>query len=129
VLFHINPSSGVPIYLQIENQVKNAIATGALARGGALPPVRKVAAQLGINPNTAARAYQNLERDGVIATAAGGGTRVAENGTGLLKSEKLRRLKPYARQIAVEGAQLRLSDEDILKAVQSELESLGDRNE
>ena len=129
MLFHINPSSGVPIYLQIENQVKNAIATGALPRGGALPPVRKVAAQLGLNPNTAARAYQNLERDGVIVTAAGGGTHVAENGTGLLKSEKLRRLKPYARQIAVEGAQLRLSDEDILKAVQSELESLGDRNE
>lgn len=127
MFFHVNASSGVPIYLQIEAQVKNAIAAGAIKRGGALPAVRKLAVQLGVNPNTVARAYQNLERDGVIVTSAGGGTHVAENGVGLLKSEKLRRLRPYARQIAVEGKQLRLSDEEILRAVQDELETLGER--
>lgn len=127
MLFHVNPSSSVPIYAQIENQVKNAIAAGALKPDQALPSVRKLAAQLGVNPTTAARAYQNLERDGVISAVPGGGTFVAENVPRFLKSEKLRRLQPYARQLAVEGAQLRLTDEEILKIVQDELESLGAR--
>lgn len=127
MLFHVNPSSGVPIYAQIENQVKNAIAAGALKPDQALPSVRKLAAELGVNPTTAARAYQNLERDGVISTIPGGGTFVAENVPRFLKSEKLRRLQPYARQLAVEGAQLRLTDEEILKIVQHELEILGVR--
>ena len=125
MLFHVNPSSGVPIYLHLETQVKNAIAAGALKPDQALPSVRKLAAELGINPNTAARAYQNLERDGVITTVPGGGTYVAENVPRFLKSEKLRRLQPYARQIAVEGAQLCLTDEEILNIVQEELERLG----
>jgi GntR family transcriptional regulator len=127
MLFHVNPSSGVPIYAQIETQVKNAIAAGALKQGQPLPSVRKLAAELGINPTTAARAYQNLERDGVITTIPGGGTYVAENVPRFLKSEKLRRLQPYARQIAVEGVQLRLSDEDILKIVRDELARLEER--
>jgi GntR family transcriptional regulator len=127
MLFHVNPSSGVPIYAQIEIQVKNAIAAGAVKQGDALPSVRKLAAELGINPTTTARAYQNLERDGVITTVPGGGTYVAGNVPRFLKSEKLRRLQPYAKQIAVEGVQLRLTDEDILKIVQEELAKLGER--
>ena len=125
MLFHVNPSSGVPIYVQIETQVKNAIAAGALKRDQTLPSVRKLAAELGINPNTVARAYQDLERDGVIATVQGSGTYVAENMPRFLKSEKLRRLQPYARQIAVEGMQLGLSDEEIMDSVEEELERLG----
>lgn len=127
MLFHVNPSSGVPIYAQVEIQVKNAIAAGALREGDTLPSVRKLAAELGINPTTTARAYQNLERDGVITTVPGGGTYVAGNVPRFLKSEKLRRLQPYAKQIAVEGVQLRLTDEDILKIVQEELDKLGER--
>lgn len=125
MLFHVNPSSGIPIYVQIETQVKNAIAAGALRRDQPLPSVRKLAAELGINPNTVARAYQELERNGVIVTVQGGGTYIAENVPRLLKSEKLRRLQPYARQIAVEGIQLGLTEEDIMNAVQEELERLG----
>src|SRR6267143_6145486 len=127
MLFHINPSSGVPIYAQIELQVKNAIAAGAVKEGHVLPSVRKLAAELRINPTTTARAYQNLERDGVITTIPGGGTYVAGNVPRFLKSEKLRRLQPYAKQIAVEGTQLRLTDEEILKTVRDELDSLGER--
>ena len=125
MLFHVNPSSGVPIYVQIETQVKNAIAAGALKRDQALPSVRKLATELGINPNTVARAYQELERNGVIATVQGGGTYVAKNMPRFLKSEKLRRLQPYARQIAVEGIQLGLTEEEIMETVQEELERLG----
>ena len=64
MLIRVQPGLGTAIYLQIESQLKHAIAAGALKRDDALPPVRKLAAELRINPNTVARAYQNLERDG-----------------------------------------------------------------
>jgi GntR family transcriptional regulator len=125
MLLHVNPSSGVPIYVQIESQIKNAIAAGAIKPHQPLPSVRKLAAELGINPNTVARAYQELERDGVIATVPGGGTfAAADSRPRFLKSEKLRRLQPYARQIAVEGTQLGLSEDEILDLVQQELAKL-----
>jgi GntR family transcriptional regulator len=129
MLLHINPSSGVPIYLQIENQVKHYIASGALGPGEALSSVRQVATDLRINPNTVARAYQNLERDGILQTVPGGGTYVAENPTGLLKSEKLRRLRPHARQMAVEGTQLRLDPQEIIDLVWQELNALEEAHE
>jgi len=126
MLLHVNPSSGVPIYLQIEGQVKQAVAAGALKPADPLPSVRKLAADLGINPNTVARAYQNLDRDGVISAVPGGGTYVADGVPGLLKTEKVRRLRPYARQMAVEGRQMRLAAEDIVKLVREELDKLGE---
>jgi GntR family transcriptional regulator len=129
MLLHINPSSGVPIYLQIENQVKHYVASGALKPGEALPSVRQVAVDLRVNPNTVARAYQNLERDGLLRTVPGGRTYVGESPAGLLKSEKFRRLRPYARQIAVEGTQLRLDPQEIVDLVQQELEALEVANE
>jgi GntR family transcriptional regulator len=124
MLVHVNSSSGIPIYLQIEMQLKHAIAAGALKQGDALPSVRKLASELRINPNTVARTYQNLERDGVIRTVPGGGTFVADNVPGLLKSEKIRRLKPFAMTLAVEGTQLRLKPEEILRLVQEALDEL-----
>jgi GntR family transcriptional regulator len=125
MLLHINTSSGFPVYLQIEGQVKQAIAAGALHQGRPLPSVRRMAAQLRVNPNTVAKAYQNLEHEGVIRTVPGGGTYVAENSPGLLKSEKLRRLRPVARQLAVESFQLRLAHGDVVKLVENELDGLG----
>ena len=127
MLLHVNTSSGVPVYLQIESQLKHAVAAGALKQGEALLSVRKLAADLRVNPNTVARAYQDLEREGVIRTVPGGGTYVADNQPGLLKSEKLRRLRPLARQLAVEGTQLRLSAQEVAKLLDEELESLGGR--
>ena len=124
MLFHVNPSSGVPIYVQVEAQIKNAIAAGALKSGQPLPSVRKLAMELGINPNTAARAYQELEREGTITTVLGGGTFVAGGQPRFLKSERIRRLQPYARQIAVEGTQLGLNETEILDLVQEELAKL-----
>lgn len=127
MLLHLNPSSGVPVYLQLETQVKQAVAAGALRTGEALPSTRKLAATLRINPNTVARAYQNLERQGVTRSVPGGGTFVADGLPGLLKSEKVKRLRPLAQQLAVEGRQLRLTGEEVLKMVQEELEKLGGR--
>ncbi len=123
----ISASSGVPVYLQIEQQIKQAIASGLLHSGDALPSTRRTAAELRINPNTVARAFQNLEREGIIRTVPGGGTFVASEAglaSGLLKAEKLRRLRPLAQQFAVEAAQLRLSAEDTHKLLDSALEDL-----
>ena len=128
MLIRVNPSSGLPLYLQIQAQVKNAVAAGALKPGDALPSVRKLATDLGINPNTVARAYLDMDREGMIRTVPGGGTFVADGNPGLLKAERVRRLRPLARQIAVEGKQLRLSAQEIAALVQEELESLGGKS-
>jgi GntR family transcriptional regulator len=125
MLLQLNPSSGVPVYLQLESQVKQAVAAGALRCGDALPSTRKLAAELRINPNTVARAYQNLERESVIRSVPGGGTFVADGVPGLLKTEKVKRLRPHARQIAVEGRQMRLSREEIMRLVEEEIAKLG----
>lgn len=120
----ISASSGVPVYLQLEQQITQAIASGLLSAGDPLLSVRKMAVELRINPNTVARAYQNLERDGVIRTVPGGGTFVGELtavGQGLLKSEKLRRLRPLADQLVIEAAQLMVTPEDLHKLVDTAL--------
>jgi GntR family transcriptional regulator len=126
VLLHISPSSGVPIYLQIEAQIKQVVASGAMGPGDSVPSIRKTAAELRVNPNTVARAYQNLERDGVIRTVPGGGTYIADNVPGLMKAEKLRRLRPIAMQLAVEAAQMRVGPTDVRKLLESVLNELGE---
>jgi GntR family transcriptional regulator len=124
VLVRVHPASGVPLYLQIESQLKQAIAAQAIQQDDPLPPVRKLAAELRINPNTVARAYQNLERDGVIRTVQGGGCYVNGHAPRLLKPEKIRRLKPLATQLAVEATQLMLSREDTLRLLEESLNEL-----
>lgn len=74
----ITPGSDEPIYVQIVEQVGEAIAKGQLATGDKLPPVRKLAAELVINPNTVARAYTILEQSGLVTTKTGSGTFVAD---------------------------------------------------
>ncbi len=74
VIFSVDPRSGVPIYLQVIEQVKRAIALGTLAPGEQLPTVKALALGLTVNPNTVARAYRDLERDGVIETSPGRGS-------------------------------------------------------
>lgn len=127
MLLHVNPSSGVPVYLQIESQLKHVVAAGALKQGDALPSVRKLAVSLRVNPNTVARAYQDLEREGVIRNVPGKGAFVADDHPGLLESEKLRRLRPTARQLAVESSQLRVNAEETIKLVEEEINELGGR--
>ena len=77
----VDPRSGVPIYLQIIEQVKRSVALGILQSGEQLPTVKQLALDLTINPNTVARAYRDLERDSVIETAPGRGSFVRADGT------------------------------------------------
>lgn len=78
--FSVDPHGGSPIYQQLAEQIKRAVAIGALASGERLPTVKGLALELKLNPNTVARVYRDLERDGVIATAPGRGSFVRENG-------------------------------------------------
>jgi GntR family transcriptional regulator len=80
MLFRSNPSSGVPVYMQLIEQVKHAIDVGALRPGDQLPAIRRVAEDLIINPNTVAKAYRDLEHEGLIALKQGTGAFVADNG-------------------------------------------------
>jgi GntR family transcriptional regulator len=76
----VDPRSGVPIYLQIIEQVKRSIALGVLQSGEQLPTVKQLAIDLTVNPNTVARAYRELEREQVIETSPGRGSFVRTNG-------------------------------------------------
>ena len=80
VVLTVDPRSGVPIYLQVIEQVKRSVAVGVLGSGEQLPTVKQLALDLTINPNTVAKAYRELERDGVIETAPGRGSFVKGNG-------------------------------------------------
>jgi GntR family transcriptional regulator len=128
VIFRIHSGSGVPIYLQIEAQVKQAVAAGALERDEAMPSIRQLAAELRVNPNTVARAYSNLEREGVLRTVPGGGTFVAGRTTGLVKAEKLRRVRPIATQLAVEAKQMELTKADTVRLLEEAWKMLETRN-
>jgi GntR family transcriptional regulator len=78
--FSVDPHGGAPLYQQLTEQIKRAIAIGALTPGERLPTVKGLALDLKLNPNTVARVYRDLEREGVIATAPGRGSFVSQNG-------------------------------------------------
>lgn len=80
VVLTVDPRSGVPIYLQVIEQVKRSVAVGLLQPGEQLPTVKQLALDLTINPNTVAKAYRDLERDGVIETSPGRGSFIRANG-------------------------------------------------
>lgn len=90
MLFRPNPSSGVPIYLQLMEQIKHGIETGALRSGDQLPGIRPLAEQLVINPNTVAKVYRELEHEGVVELRHGAGAFVAKTASATKGTEKLR---------------------------------------
>jgi len=95
-IYSVDPRSGVPLYLQLIDQVKRAVALGALQPGEQLPTVKALAVDLTVNPNTVARAYRELERDSVIETSQGRGSFVRANGT---TDESRRALEDVAADI------------------------------
>jgi GntR family transcriptional regulator len=124
MLFRPNPALGVPIYLQLMEQVKHAVETGALRPGEQLPGIRPLAEELVINPNTVAKAYRELEHEGVIELRHGAGAFVSAQARGRRASDALR-----AGQSIVAGAIERLrdrglSDEEIRRLFEAELAGL-----
>ena len=82
---HITASDGVPIYLQVANQIKYLVAAGRLSAGEELPPIRTLAEQLVVNPNTIARAYRELEMAGIVEKRRTAGTYVSDQGSPLAR--------------------------------------------
>jgi GntR family transcriptional regulator len=124
MLFRTNPSLGVPIYLQLMEQVKHAIETGALRPGEQLPGIRPLAEELVINPNTVAKAYRELEHDGVIELRHGAGAFVSAVPRGRKTTDKLRAAQAIVAA-AVERLHARgVSDEEIRRLFEAELAGL-----
>jgi GntR family transcriptional regulator len=124
MLFRVNPSSGVPIYLQLMEQVKHSIETGALRPGEQLPGIRPLAEELVMNPNTVAKAYRELEHEGVIELRHGAGAFVSAAARAKKLTDSLR-----AGQVVVAAAveKLRargLSDDEIRRLFEAELAGL-----
>lgn len=117
----VNFSSGVPVYLQLMEQIKHAVDTGAIRAGEQLPTIRKIASELAMNPNTAARAYRELEREGVIEVRHGSGAYVAEPKTSSGKTAAIRKASEVLRHAIEKGAALGLSEPQLRRVFESEL--------
>jgi GntR family transcriptional regulator len=115
---HVSPSDGVPIYQQVVNQIKYQVASGRLKQGEQLLPVRKLAEQLIVNPNTVARAYRELEAEGVVESRRGSGVFVAEGVSPLAKREQNRILNERIDTLLAEAAHLNVDLDAVIKLVQ-----------
>ena len=107
----------MPIYLQIVNQIKYLASSGRLQVGEQLPPVRRLAEQLIVNPNTVARAYRELEAEGVLAPRRGAGVFVANGVSPLARREQHKILTDRIDMLLAEARQMEVDLETVLKLV------------
>jgi GntR family transcriptional regulator len=124
MLFRPNPSSGVPIYLQLMEQVKHSIETGALRPGEQLPGIRPLAEELVINPNTVAKAYRELEHEGVIELRHGAGAFVSGNAGAKKLTDKLRAGQAIVAATVEKLHARGVTDEEIRRLFEAELAGL-----
>jgi GntR family transcriptional regulator len=115
--YQCDPTSRVPIYRQLVEQVRQRVARGRLRPGERLPSVRVLSRELVVNPNTVARAYTELERDGVLNTRPGLGVFVAEPQAELSAAARRERLSAALDQFLTEAVHLGISEDDVLAAV------------
>ena len=115
---HISQSDGVPIYLQIVNQVKYLVASGRMAPGDELPPIRTLAEQLLINPNTVARAYRELELAGVVTKRRTAGTYVSDTTSPLARRERLKIVTERIDALLAEARQMNIDTETLIELLQ-----------
>jgi GntR family transcriptional regulator len=124
VQIHITSSDGVPIYLQIVNQVKYLVASGRLSPGDELPPIRALAEQLLVNPNTVARAYRELETAGVVTKRRTAGTYVSQRGSPLDRRERLRILTERVDALVAEARQMDVPIDQLLELIRRREEKM-----
>lgn len=120
----VSPSSGVPIYLQLMEQIKHAIDVGAIREGEQLPTIRTVAEELAMNPNTVARAYRELEHEGVIEVRHGLGAFVTEPKISAAKIAQIRKAGEVLRHAIEKGTALGLSESELRRVFEDELSRL-----
>jgi DNA-binding transcriptional regulator YhcF (GntR family) len=128
MLVQLNFKSGKPVYLQVVDQIKSASASGALRPGEPLPPIRALAEQLRINRNTVAKAYAELESQGVIETIAGKGCLISENNTPFKKEVRRKLLTDDIDAAIVQSHHLQVDEKDFIRLVHERLEVFAEQN-
>ena len=117
-------ADGMPIYLQIANQVKYLVAAGRIAPGEEIPPIRVLAHELLVNPNTVARAYLELERDGVVVKRHGSGTYISDHGSPLARKERLKILSQRVDALLADAAHLQIVPEDLIQLIKDRRQTM-----
>ncbi len=120
----VNPRSGVPIYVQIVQQIKHAIEVSALQPGEQLPTVRQLAGELTIAPNTIVKAYNELQALGLVDSRAGVGTVVAASLNGNVRGQQLDALSQRLRAVVRDAASLGVSRNELTALLQAEVAAL-----
>jgi len=127
MIFQINFKAGKPVYLQLVDQIKAAAASGALRPGEVLPSIRPLAEELRLNRNTVAKAYAELETQGVIETVAGKGCFVKDNGSPLKKDLRRKLLIQEIDQVVVQSHHLQVPRPEFVELVNERLDHLEER--
>ena len=117
VQIRVSTGEGVPIYQQIVSQIKYLVASGRLVAGEELLPIRVLAQQLLVNPNTVARAYRELETSGIVEKRRTAGTYVTDQGSPLARRERIRILTERVDGLLSEARHLDIPLEDVVKLV------------
>jgi GntR family transcriptional regulator len=128
MLIQLNFKSGKPVYLQVADQIKAAAASGALRAGEPLPSIRPLAEQLRINRNTVAKAYTELEGQGVIETITGRGCFLKENHSPFRKEIRLKMLAEEIDAAIVQAHHLQVGEKEFLGLVKERLENFDQKN-
>jgi GntR family transcriptional regulator len=112
-VFQLNSNSGIPLYLQLQQQLQQRILSGQLADERQLPSVRELSAELHVNPLTVAKVYQILEKEGFVETRRGIGTFVSHQSPGLKLDARRHQIAPALEQLVVEALHLGLGEAEI----------------
>jgi len=121
---HISPSSGVPIYRQIVNQIKYLVSSGQLESGQELPPIRALAEKLLVNPNTVARAYRELEFARIVTKRGTTGTFVSNTGSPLARRERMKILTERADALLAEAQQMGVEFDDLIDLLRQRADAM-----
>ena len=122
--FEINPHSGIPVYRQMMDQVRYYVTAGVLKPGDQLPSIRELSQRLSVNPTTVVKAYSELEHAEVIEMRHGKGAFISASAIGLSAQECGAALGRLARHLVVEAKQMGASEDDLLRVIQGEIESV-----
>jgi GntR family transcriptional regulator len=122
---HISPADGVPIYLQIVNQVKYLVSAGRLSAGEELPPIRTLAEKLLVNPNTVARAYRELELAGLVIKRRTTGTYVSNAGLRLGRRDRVKIVTQRIDALVAEARQMDISLDEVIDLIRQRDQLLG----
>ena len=125
MLDRIDPRSPTPIYRQIGEQIRRGVAAGLLAPGDQLPSVRDLAARLLVNPNTVAKVYRDLEREGLLVTRRGQGTFVSDDAIAMAESDRRRLIAEQLKEVARDARAFGLSKAESLGLFRTILDDEG----